>query len=169
MVEKKGQAAMEYLSTYGWALMIIIVALAALAYFGVLNPDMFLPEKCNFESGILCDDFMSDIGPPGKVSLMLVNGLGKAIKIDDVSFAVYGAASVTPVECITPDWCDLAKGIVSGATESYWKADETRELVLELTGLTPGDRPKIAIEMEYAMSGEFFNKNITGEIFVKVN
>jgi hypothetical protein len=35
---KKGQAAMEYLMTYGWAILIILIALGALFYLGVFRP-----------------------------------------------------------------------------------------------------------------------------------
>jgi len=35
---RKGQAAMEFLMTYGWAILAAIVAIGVLAYFGVFNP-----------------------------------------------------------------------------------------------------------------------------------
>lgn len=54
---KKGQAAMEFLMTYGWAILVVLAAIGALAYFGVLSPDRFLPEKCTLPSGIACLDF----------------------------------------------------------------------------------------------------------------
>lgn len=38
MISKKGQAAMEFLMTYGWAILAAIVAIGVLAYFGVFNP-----------------------------------------------------------------------------------------------------------------------------------
>jgi len=41
---KKGQALMEFLMTYGWAILVVLVAIGALAYFGVLNPERFLPK-----------------------------------------------------------------------------------------------------------------------------
>ena len=37
---KKSQAAMEFLMTYGWAILVVLAAIAALAYFGVLNPEL---------------------------------------------------------------------------------------------------------------------------------
>lgn len=43
--------------TYGWAILVVLAAIAALAYFGVLSPDRFLPEKCTLPSGIACIDF----------------------------------------------------------------------------------------------------------------
>jgi hypothetical protein len=57
---KKAQAAMEFLMTYGWAILVVLAAVAALAYFGVLSPDRFLPEKCTLPSGIACLDFNYD-------------------------------------------------------------------------------------------------------------
>jgi len=53
-----GQAAVEFLASYGWAVIIVILALGALAYSGVLNPDRFLPEKCVIagSSGLFCED-----------------------------------------------------------------------------------------------------------------
>ena len=54
---KKAQAAMEFLMTYGWAILVVLAAIAALAYFGVLSPDRFLPEQCTLPSGTACLDF----------------------------------------------------------------------------------------------------------------
>lgn len=43
MTHKQGQAAMEFLMTYGWAILVVIAAIGALAYFGVLKPALFRP------------------------------------------------------------------------------------------------------------------------------
>ena len=51
---RKSQAAMEFLMTYGWAILVVLAAIAALAYFGVLSPEKFLPEKCLIETGFTC-------------------------------------------------------------------------------------------------------------------
>ena len=56
-MKKRGQAATEFIMTYGWAILVVIVAIGALAYFGVLSPDQFLPEKCIFPPGLACIDF----------------------------------------------------------------------------------------------------------------
>ncbi len=49
---KKGQAAMEFLMTYGWAILVVLAAIGALAYFGVLSPDNLLPERTSFQAPI---------------------------------------------------------------------------------------------------------------------
>ncbi|MGB9703775.1 MAG: hypothetical protein ACPLXS_03675, partial [Candidatus Micrarchaeales archaeon] len=40
----KSQAAMEYLMTYGWAILIIALALGVLYSLGVFNPKNFTPR-----------------------------------------------------------------------------------------------------------------------------
>jgi uncharacterized protein (UPF0333 family) len=40
-MERKGQAAMEFLMTYGWAILAAIIAIGVLAYFGVFSPGQY--------------------------------------------------------------------------------------------------------------------------------
>ena len=43
---KKSQAALEFLTTYGWAFLVILIMIGALAYFGVLNPEKYPTDIC---------------------------------------------------------------------------------------------------------------------------
>src|SRR3989338_2429753 len=72
-MHKKGQAALEFLMTYGWAILVVLVAVGALAYFGVLSPDRFLPSKCTMQSGIACLDHK--VTTSG-VTVVMQNALG---------------------------------------------------------------------------------------------
>ena len=77
---RKSQAALEFLMTYGWAILVVLVAVGALAYFGVLNPDKFLPSVCTLQSGITCVDrkveAAAGAGGVGLVTVRLTNSLG---------------------------------------------------------------------------------------------
>ncbi len=46
----KAQSAMEYLMTYGWAILIIAVVLAALYMLGIFNSSTFVKTFCEFTS-----------------------------------------------------------------------------------------------------------------------
>ncbi len=74
---------MEFLMTYGWAILVVLVVIGALAYFGVLSPSTLLPEKCTFPVGLMCNDFYVGLEPGGQntVQLMLQNGAGRDILI----------------------------------------------------------------------------------------
>lgn len=50
MSNKRGQAAMEFLMTYGWAIVVVLAAIGALAYFGVLSPQKLLPDRTTFSA-----------------------------------------------------------------------------------------------------------------------
>lgn len=70
---KRGQSAMEFLMTYGWAILVVLIAVGTLAYFGVLNPGAQVPETCIFFPGINCEDYKVD---SDSVVLVILNGGG---------------------------------------------------------------------------------------------
>ena len=92
----KGQAAMEFLMTYGWAILVVLVAIGALAYFGVLSPQRFLPSSCQFQSGLGCDSFK--VATNG-VRIVLRNGLGQ--DLTNVTLGVTGCGTATLVPSLT--------------------------------------------------------------------
>ena len=93
MTKKRGQAALEFLMTYGWAILVVLVVIGTLAYFGVLNPSFLLPEKCTLQMGLYCNDHRID-ADSSDISLKLNNGMGKGIiisriKITDSNNLIY--------------------------------------------------------------------------------
>jgi len=75
---------MEFLMTYGWALLVVLIAIAALAFFGVLSPGRFLPSTCNLGIGFACVDFkVSDISDD--IDIIVQNGIGSTLDI----FSIY--------------------------------------------------------------------------------
>ena len=88
MKSEKAQAAFEFLMTYGWALLVALVAISALIYFGVLNPKSVLPEKCVMFPGFTCIDAYATlgagVGSAAQIRLTFQNGLGY-----DMNFGKY--------------------------------------------------------------------------------
>lgn len=78
----RGQAAMEYLMTYGWALFMIVVVIAALLY---LNP-FKMPEMCVFQQpGFSCGESAPQVFLENNevyVSLRLYNQFGKTVNLE---------------------------------------------------------------------------------------
>ncbi|MCX8200253.1 MAG: hypothetical protein N3G76_02175 [Candidatus Micrarchaeota archaeon] len=68
---KKGQAAMEYLMTYGWALLVIVLVLGALIYLNVLNPQSRLQDTCNLPIGFKCE--VAGLTQDGYLKLRITN------------------------------------------------------------------------------------------------
>lgn len=102
---KKGQAAMEFLMTYGWAILVVLIAIGALAYFGVLNPSRFLPESCTIGPGISCDDFQILANNLGG-TLVIRNGMGSQLTLVSVTVDDDASAAtciLTCLDCATLD------------------------------------------------------------------
>ena len=169
---RKGQAALEFLTTYGWAFLVVLVMIGALAYFGVINPSRLLPDKCIFGTGIGCQDFVAYSGTNEGFRAELVNGFGYTITIVDVDIDCSGVASG-----VCPDDCDAVGdgnhacnlGYEKGTTnaKSSWKSDEERELIISTVGMSEGDRPKVEVVITYMKSGSTYQKQITGDISAK--
>ena len=79
---KKSQAALEFIATYGWIILGVLVVVGALAYFGYLNPERMLPERCEFTDQLKCEEvFMSET----ELMFMLQNKFTETINVTDIT------------------------------------------------------------------------------------
>jgi len=78
---------MEFLMTYGWAILVVLVAIGALVYFGVLSPSKFLPDTCSIGQGFACNGFKVTATT---VQLIAVNSIG-----DDLSAVAVAISGCT--------------------------------------------------------------------------
>ncbi len=84
---KKGQAAMEFLMTYGWAILVVLAAIGALAYFGVLSPGKLLPERTVFKAPLPNIDNAVVYETGYVVEVPFRNNKGSSIRLSDVDAA----------------------------------------------------------------------------------
>ena len=129
----KSQAAMEFLMTYGWAILVVLAAIAALAYFGVLSPEKFLPEKCILQPGIVC---VSHKVEPTKVTLVISNGLGKTMIINNIDVGGCNSAFSEPMPSGTDHTFVIGGSCNNGAAKDKFKADITLSYTEKDTNLT---------------------------------
>ena len=95
----KEQASLEYLLTYGWAILVVLVAVMGLAYFGVLSPDNFSPSRCILPPGFNCLDFKveNDVATGnGRITIRMQNSLGEDVSVLGISAGNCGAVN-TPL------------------------------------------------------------------------
>ena len=78
---KKGQAAMEFLMTYGWAILVVLVAILVLAAFGVFDYGSAIPQQCLITGGMSCVDYKIS---PTEIRMHVMNNLGAAADINEV-------------------------------------------------------------------------------------
>ena len=90
MKKRKGQVALEFLMTYGWAFLVIIVVIGAFVYFDVLNPGRDVGGRCTLTAGFYCTAVRADTG---NVQIEFRNDLGQTATNVLFEFKERGAES----------------------------------------------------------------------------
>ena len=91
-MEKKGQSALEYLMTYGWALVVIVIVIAALVF--LIQPSQVGANTCSPTSGILITNHQVSAATDN-MQLILSNQSGTTLS--DVNVSITGTAGTTNV------------------------------------------------------------------------
>ena len=137
----KSQAALEFLTTYAWAFLVILLTLGAMYYFGIFNFSKLLPQKCLFPSQFECLAFSFTANDPtNEVRFRLVNSIGEEISVN--SFEIINDAQ-DPLTCT---------GFEPLPLPSNWKSGV--EMDFAFTGCTDGgyivnERMEAGITMKY--------------------
>jgi|SRR3989344_782376 len=129
-MKKKAQAAMEFLMTYGWAILVVLVVIGALAYFGVLSPKKLLPDKCLFGAGVgSCTDFQA-ASSDGDITLVLSNGLGETITIAGYTFgATTSCTAASGLAMTVPAGAQVTLDVVCAYDVAGEKTNEEMNII----------------------------------------
>jgi len=161
---KKSQAALEFLMTYGWAILIVLIVISALAYFGVLNPQNLLPSKCTLPAGWSCTDYLvkgDPAGTAGSLKIKILNGMGTGLTITNFTF--------------TPD--TATQGNVCNGTVATYLANagsvsiQTNSAACGInSNLATGSKYRWKMAITYWPDGSdvTYAKTIQGELFTSV-
>ena len=155
---KKSQAALEFLTTYAWAFLVILIMIGALAYFGILNPSGLLPDRCNFGPEIGCEDFEITVAT---LDLLLKNNAGEAIVVDSFTLS---SESSTAYDCTSKP-----------STPFTWNTAEILDIPFTgcngaAIGFVAGTKGKVSIDIDYhfAKSSATYSHQVSGEVFTTV-
>lgn len=161
---KKGQAAMEFLMTYGWAILVVLAAIGALAYFGVLDTASMLPERCAFPAGIDCIGKAVVSANDNTIDFVLQNSNGAAIT------AVAGTAT-TSDDCANGNStvCDASAGACTPGSSNISIANNGKvRYRITCDSITAG-RFKSDIGVQYLDSNTGLTLSASGSIRGKAN
>ncbi|MGE0792893.1 MAG: hypothetical protein AB7V77_01790 [Candidatus Woesearchaeota archaeon] len=125
MANKKGQAAMEFLTTYGWAFLIIIVAVAGLFYFGVFDTSKYKEISASFDADLQAGTSFAVLDN-GIFMVQLKNNNMKKITLDSVT--IYEENMKDSIE----DMADCTDTFTSGADSPDISPGEFAEITVNL-------------------------------------
>lgn len=156
----KAQAALEFLTTYGWAFLVILIMIGTLAYFGILSPGKILPNRCTFGSEFQCNDYQIS-ATANTFKLKLKNAVAEAIDVSSITLA---SESATQYACTTPP-----------ANPSAWKPGQIVDLAWSgcnsaASGFVVGQKGKVLVTMQYnsVISGSAYTREVNGEVLSTV-
>jgi hypothetical protein len=150
---RKGQAALEYIVTYGWGFLAILLVIGVLAYFGLLNPTRYVPARCTFGSQLVCADFRLQ-SSPGAVQLQFRSNFGDDILIDNVYLfdeTVPAGKAVAPLGSFV-----VKQGNIS-SQYTFTPADPTP--------LVTKNRLSVPVIVQFRRNPSGQLHNVTGEVF----
>ena len=86
---KKGQSALEFLMTYGWAILAAVIVIGVLAAFGVFSPSKYIPTQCVLSPPLGCEKNQV-AATTANIQLVIRNGAGEAIDLQSVAISGCG-------------------------------------------------------------------------------
>ncbi|MBU1198738.1 MAG: hypothetical protein KKF46_02230, partial [Nanoarchaeota archaeon] len=143
---RKGQAALEFLTTYGWAFLVILIMIGALAYFGVLNPSGLLPARCTFSPEISCIEH--EVDSTGLLKFRFRNNVG--------SMATFNF-SAEEISSGAQGWCINYSNVRAGRIEEVNCTFSTT--------FPAGDKIKFEVNAFYTKAGGSYDVPVKGEIY----
>jgi len=184
-MRKKGQAAMEFLMTYGWAILVVLAAIGALAYFGVLSPRNILPSSCTVGAGFGCKDTKAT---STTMTLTLLNNLGSDLTSASIRFTGDVHDYSCLIDMTAAGWgavagrgsanCDKTKADASDCWYNYTGTDPLRTgkafPVISFSSCTAGAGSKFSgnavtdFTITYMAAGETQFHQVNGKANLKV-
>lgn len=144
---RRGQAAMEFLMTYGWAILAAIIAIGVLAYFGVFTPGKYVGGTAIVNAPFYVNawNIQAGLSTDGGVVLELRNNGGESFEIQSVEVAGCGTDSTS---------LNVSASALQSVTVNCAGG----------TGLTAGETFKGDITIKYRKSGSTVDLSSTGTI-----
>ncbi|MBS3067291.1 hypothetical protein J4450_01195 [Candidatus Micrarchaeota archaeon] len=91
----RGQVAIEYLMTYGWAILVLLIIIGLILGSGIASP--IISEDCNLGSKITCRHFLYNDGANLKLLINMTNGFEHKIKIKTITVTLVGKGNMATV------------------------------------------------------------------------
>lgn len=161
--QKRAQSALEFLTTYAWAFLVILVMIGTIAYFGILRPQRILPDRCNFGAEFSCLDYQIS-ATNNQLKIKLKNNLASPVTISAISLS---SETTTKYTCTLPP----AEGYPTN-----WQSGNITDLTFTgcntaAAGFVQSDKGKVLIKITYydIKSGSSYSRDVQGEVFATVS
>ena len=153
-MKRKAQAAMEYLMTYGWAILIVIIVAAAMYSLGIFNPATWTGTRSTGFANIGQPTDWVYYATTGEFNITLKNSLGSPITISAV-VAECGVAGATSVILNTTA---ASQTVGAGSSIEYY----TGGIKCDMT--TAGSSYSTSVEVTYTKGSGVYSQTDSGTV-----
>lgn len=157
---KRGQAAMEFLTTYGWAFVVMLIMVGAMSAFGVWSPDSLLPSKCVLETPFTCLD--SKVDANGEITLLIQYLFTQRLSKVEVNISTYDCDLGTDDSYLSPDLVEKSD-YLNASGDEYIRFHCTPSTTPSLDQKFEGD-----ITLTYAQQGTGIEHTVIGNFVRRV-
>ena len=140
---------MEFLMTYGWAVLILLVVVSVLFYIGVLNPQASAVSSCVFPTGFTCSETRLDDG--GNLYLDLGQATGRVITVTGIGCGTSSNPAVWPASVVIRNG---AHAVITGGGIPCAGAE------------APAFKGRVVVQ--YTMAGSGLPRSVVGDISAPV-
>ena len=158
-MSRKGQAAMEFLMTYGWAILAAIIAIGVLAYFGVFNPSRLagsaavLNAPLNAKAFNIINNDLTNCAGNDCINIEITHNAGQSITISSASITLTSGGAAT---------CSDVTGLPIG-----WQSGTSQTLNFDCGGagiFAAGDAVAGNVQITYTSGGSSLAQSSTGNV-----
>jgi hypothetical protein len=165
-MKQKGQVALEFLTTYGWAILILMVMIGAIAYFGVINPERFTPARCLGSPEFSCVDYQV-LSSTGVVQFQLKQGLGKTIYLNGTTCTYEGTVPISTAATVQSQGSGVSLPAQWSPRDTY-----TFTCAMATAGMPiasfKGKKIRFNYNLSYQLSATGLQHTADGEIYAEV-
>lgn len=170
MYFRKAQAALEFLTTYGWAILVLLVAIGVLGQFGVLSPDRLLPDNCDMGVDFRCHDHRASFSGTEVNLALSYEGKGVLVEIENIEIVSQEGLVELDSCVVEPDdgsgnLGDEASAAFRGIYDRFYlncQVEPQSEWNL------PDSKQRFDISFGYRLQGGDFPKSVSGQLVATV-
>lgn len=136
-MNNKGQAALEFLTTYGWMLLIVVAVLGVMLYYGLGDARSAIPSSCYIGDGFECGATFAHVD--GHFAFEFTNNAGEDINI-------------SKVRCVFPGSINLTKELTSVV-----RVNSSQKAVVMCSSppdISPAEKDKFSAQIVYESADE---------------
>jgi len=163
----RGQAALEFLSTYGFAFFILLVTLGALSYAGIFNVASLRGSECSFPQGAGCQDYIMNTANGGGSGAVPALPNSNLPYVRTVLYNTYGVNLTVTAAQLQMQQFQGAQSC-SYAPAGSWSLNTNLTLWCPVPAAAyhPTQRYDGAITLNFTQAGGNYNHTIKGTISV---